>query len=73
MFCSVGDIVWARIAEATIACQNIASAVAVFERVILAVPIYTTFGCLDRGAPGSLVSLSRLLPEKRTGKSSDGN
>jgi hypothetical protein len=36
------DVVRARIAEATIACQNIASAVAIVERAILAVPIHTT-------------------------------
>jgi hypothetical protein len=47
------DVVRAVIAEATIASQNIASAVAVFERVILAVPIHTTFAYLDRRAPGS--------------------
>ncbi|MGB8430243.1 MAG: hypothetical protein WCE72_10510, partial [Pseudolabrys sp.] len=43
VFCSVGDIVLARIAGATIAGQNIASAVAVFERAILAVLIYGTW------------------------------
>jgi hypothetical protein len=34
------DVVRARITKASIACQDIASAVAVFERVILAVPMH---------------------------------
>ena len=48
------DVVRARSAEASIACQNIASAVAIVERVILAVPIHTTSTCLDLCAPRSL-------------------
>jgi hypothetical protein len=36
------DVVWTLIAEATIARQNNASAVAVVERAILAVPIHIT-------------------------------
>src|SRR5262245_60747862 len=72
-FCSVGAIVRAHIAEAFIARQNIASAVAIFERVILTVPIGTPWAQLDHRAPGGLVSLGRLQPEKRSGKTSDGN
>jgi len=72
-YCSVGAIVRAHIAEAFIARQNIASAVAIFERVILAVPIGTPWAQLDHRAPGGLVSLGRLQPEKRSGKTSDGN
>jgi hypothetical protein len=51
------DVVRARITKAAIACQNIASAVAVFERVILAVPIYTTRALVDHRAPRSLGGL----------------
>jgi hypothetical protein len=36
------DVVRVLIAEATIACQNIASTVAIFKREILAVPIHNT-------------------------------
>ena len=36
--------IWTRIAEATIACQNIALAVAHFERPILAVPMLLHIG-----------------------------
>src|SRR5262245_32453514 len=41
------NVIRTRSAEASIACQNIASAVAVVERVILAVPIIATFADLD--------------------------
>jgi hypothetical protein len=51
------DVVRTRIAKAYIARQNIASAVAVFERVILAVPIHTTPALIDHRAPGSLGAL----------------
>jgi hypothetical protein len=51
------DVVRARIAEASIACQNIASAVAVIERMILAVPIHTISACPDHRAPRSLGAL----------------
>jgi hypothetical protein len=51
------DVVRARIAEATIARQNIASAVAIVERAILAVPIDTSFAVLDHRAPGGLGAL----------------
>jgi hypothetical protein len=45
------DVVRAEIAKAPIARQNIASAVAVFERVILAIPINGTWVELDHRAP----------------------
>ena len=51
------DVVRARSAKASIACQNIASAVAVFERAILAVPIHTARTQIDLGAPRSLCAL----------------
>jgi len=51
------DVVRAGIAEAYIACQNIASAVAVFERAILAVPIHTISAYRDHRAPWSLGAL----------------
>src|SRR5689334_6601250 len=71
-FCSVGDIVRARVAGATVAGQNIAVAVASFERAILAIPIHAACAVLNYCAPRSVVSLGRLLqPEKRTGKTSD--
>ena len=47
------DVVRTLIAEATIARQNIASAVAIVERAILAVPIDTFFAVLDHRAPRS--------------------
>jgi hypothetical protein len=62
------DVVRARIAEATIAPQNIASAVAVFERAILAVPIAVR----DHRTPRSLVGLRRVSPKDRSSKSNDG-
>jgi hypothetical protein len=51
------DVVRARIAEASVASQNIASAVAVVERVILAVPINGTWVEFDHRAPRSLGAL----------------
>jgi hypothetical protein len=51
------DVVRARSAKASIACQNIASAVAVFERAILAVPIPVTCAHVDQRAPRSLCAL----------------
>jgi hypothetical protein len=45
------DVVRARITKASIARQNIASVVAVVERVILAVPINGTWVELDRAKP----------------------
>src|SRR3974390_2928421 len=72
-FCSVGDIVWARIAKASIASQNIASAVTVFERAILAVPIGAACTVLDYRTPRGLVSLSRLQSDIHTDKSRDGS
>src|SRR5262249_44085416 len=72
LFCAVGDIVRARIAKAAIAPQNIASAVAVFKRAILAIPIRATFAGVDHRAPGGLVSLSRWT-EGHTSKSSDSS
>ena len=53
----------ARSAKASIACQNIASAVAVFEGAILAVPIHATCADLDRRAPRSLCALRVSWPE----------
>ena len=47
------DVVRTLIAEATIARQNTASAVAIVERAILAVPIDTFFAVLDHRAPRS--------------------
>jgi hypothetical protein len=47
------DVVRARITKASIARQNIASVVAVVERVILAVPINGTWVELDHRAPRS--------------------
>src|SRR5262245_4494734 len=67
-----GDVVRARIAKAYIACQNIASAVAVFERMILAVPIHTISAYRDHRAPRGLVGLSRWT-EEQTSKSSDSS
>src|SRR5262249_40215218 len=73
VFCGVGDVVRARVTKASIACQNIASAVAVVERLILAVPIHTASADLDHGAPrGGRVSLSRWI-EEQTSKSSDSS
>ena len=60
MFCSVGDIVRARITSATVACQNIAFAVALFERAILAIPIHAARAVLNYCAPGGLVGLGGL-------------
>jgi hypothetical protein len=51
------DVVRARSAKASFACQNIASAVAVFERAILAVPIPVTCAHVDQRAPRSLCAL----------------
>ena len=51
------DVVRARITETAIARQNIASAVAVFEGAILAVPIHASFADLDHRAPRSLCAL----------------
>src|SRR5262245_11804630 len=51
------NVVWAGSAEASVACQNIASAVAVVERAILAVPIIATFADLDLCAPRSIGAL----------------
>ena len=73
MFWSVGDIVRARIAKAPIATQNIAFAVAVFERAILAIPIDAACAVLDYRAPRGLVSLSRLQTGNHTDKSRDGS
>jgi len=47
----------ARSAKASVACQNIASAVAVFKGAILAVPIHASFADLDHRAPRSLCAL----------------
>src|SRR5262249_43139341 len=66
------DVVRARIAKAYIACQNIASSVAVFERVILAVPIHTISAYRDHRAPRGLVGVSRWT-EEQTSKSSDSS
>src|SRR5215813_10516977 len=70
LLCGSSDVVRARIAKASIACQNIASAVAVFERVILAVPIHGTFVDLDHGAPRSLGALRVSWTEAYRCKSS---
>src|SRR5262245_62496729 len=51
------DVVRAVIAPASIPRQNIASTVAIFERVILAVPIHIISACLDHRAPWSLCAL----------------
>ena len=51
------DVVRARIAKASVASQNIASAVAVVERVILAIPINGTWVELDHRTPRSLGAL----------------
>ena len=48
------DVVRTLIAEATIARQNIASAVAVVERAILAVLVHTTCAHVNHRAPGGL-------------------
>ena len=64
------DVVRARIAEATIARQNIASAVAIVERAILAVPIDTSFAVLDHRAPRSLGALCVSWTEAYRCKSS---
>jgi len=65
------DVVRARITETAIARQNIASAVAVFERVILAVPIVTTCACLDHCAPWGLVSPSWQWTKDQRCKTND--
>src|SRR5215813_14525995 len=69
LLCGSSDVVRARIAKASIACQNIASAVAVFERVILAVPIHGTVVDRDHCTPGSLRCCWRWT-EEHTSKSS---
>ena len=51
------DVVRAWSAKASIACQNIASAVAVLERAILAVPVPVTCAHVDQRAPWSLCAL----------------
>src|SRR5262249_17014244 len=51
------DVVRAVIAPASIPRQNIASTVAIFERVILAVPIHIISACLDHRARWSLCAL----------------
>ena len=60
------DVVRARITKASIACQNIASAVAVFERVILAVPIRTTRARVDHRAPKGASEASACRGPKLT-------
>src|SRR5215813_6420541 len=70
LLCGSSDVVRARIAKASIACQNIASAVAVFERVILAVPIHTISACPDHRAPRSLGALRVSWTEAYRCKSS---
>ena len=65
------DVVRARIAEATIARQNIASAVAIVERAILAVPIDTSFAVLDHRAPGGLGALRVSYRCKSSGSHQD--
>ena len=72
LFCSFADVVRARITKAAIACQNIAPAVAVFERVILAIPIHATCASLDHRAPWGLISPSRWT-KKHTSKSGDSS
>src|SRR5262249_14166679 len=64
------DVVRAVIAPASIARQNIASAVAIFERVILAVPIHIISACLDHRAPWSLCALCVAETEAYRCKSS---
>src|SRR5262245_702892 len=73
LLCGSSDVVRAVIAEASIARQNIASVVAVFERAILAVPIHTTFGDLDHRAPWGLVRVSWLCANNHASKSGGGN
>jgi len=72
VFCGVGDVIRTRITEAAIACQNIASAVAVFEWLVLAIPIHATCAELDHRTPWGLISLSRWT-EEHTSKSSSGS
>ena len=64
------DVVRAVITKATIACQNIASAVAIFKRVILAVPIHTISAYRDHRAPRSLGALRVSWTEAYRCKSS---
>jgi hypothetical protein len=64
------NVVRAVIAEATIARQNIASAVAIVERAILAVPIHTTCAPVDHRAPRSRRALRVSCTEAYRCKSS---
>jgi hypothetical protein len=64
------DVVRAVIAEATIACQNIASAVAIFKRAISAIPIHTIFANRDHCTPRSRGALRVSWTEAYRCKSS---
>jgi len=66
------DVVRARVTETAIARQNHASAVAVFERAILAVPIHSTRAQRDHCAIGSL-RFCWLQSDEHNGKGGGGN